>query len=88
MGKVYNGTTVLELVKGSSDSTVIPVFYLFIPELRSLSLETFYSGNYAGILASALVSSDSYELFPRPSSSLQLDGNACRDTEHWIQYRA
>ena len=54
MGKLYNGTNVLELVKGSSDSTVIPIFYPFIPELCSISLETYYSGNYAGMLASAL----------------------------------
>ena len=54
MGELCNGTIVLELVEGSSDSTVIPIFYPFIPELCSLSLETYYSGNYAGILASAL----------------------------------
>jgi hypothetical protein len=56
MGKLYKGATGLELryIKGSSDSTVIPIFYPFIPELCSLSLETYYSGNYAGILASAL----------------------------------
>ena len=51
MGKLYNGATVLE---ESSDSKVIPVFYLFIPELCSISSKTYYSGNYAGILASAL----------------------------------
>ena len=51
MGKLYNGTTVLE---GSSDSTVIPIFYPFIPELCSITLETYYSRKYAGILASAL----------------------------------
>jgi hypothetical protein len=45
---------VLELVKGSSYSSVIPIFYPFIPELCSLTLETYYSGNYASILASAL----------------------------------
>ena len=57
MGKLYNGTTVrLELVKESYDSTIIFVFYPFIPELCSLSLKTYYSGNYAGILASALES--------------------------------
>ena len=54
LGKLYNGTTVLELVKGSSDSTVIPIFYPFIPELCSLNLETYYSGNYSGILATVL----------------------------------
>ena len=37
MGKLYIGATVLELVEGSSDSTVILVFYLFIPELCSVS---------------------------------------------------
>ena len=36
MGKLYNGATLLELVEGSSDSTVIPIFYPFIPELSSL----------------------------------------------------
>ena len=40
MGKMYYGTTVLELAKDSSDSTVIPIFYPFIPELYSLNLET------------------------------------------------
>ena len=40
MGKLYNVTSVLELVTRSSDSTVIPVFYLFIPELCALNLET------------------------------------------------
>ena len=54
MGKMYNGTIVLELVKGSSDSTVILVFYPFILELCSISLKTYYSENYAGKLASAL----------------------------------
>ena len=37
MGELYNGTTVLELVEGSSDSTVIPIFYPFILELCSLN---------------------------------------------------
>ena len=51
MGKLYNGTAVLE---GSSDSTVTRVFDAFILELCSISLEMYHSGNYAGISASAL----------------------------------
>ena len=54
MGKLYNGATVLELVEGSSDSTVILIFYPLILELSSVSLEIYYSGNYTGISASAL----------------------------------
>ena len=36
MEKLYDGATLLELVEGSSDSTVNLVFYPFIPELSSL----------------------------------------------------
>ena len=56
MGKLYNGTTVLELVNGSSDSIItISVFYPgpFILELCSISSDTIVLET-VGILASAL----------------------------------